>query len=102
MNEPKKSKRYIGKIKNTQSKTGTIFQKILLDNTNALKQDGTEDPYYKGTLLWLDKETGNTYQVKQLAIHVPQNGMHESAAKNGFIANITLDVEDTYSTTLIK
>lgn len=101
MNEPKKSKRYIGKVKNIPDKKGGSFQKILLDNPKAEKEDGSQDPFYKGALLWLDKETGKTYQIKQMAIGVPQNGMSESNQKNGFIANITIDLEDTYSTTLL-
>lgn len=89
--EQKKSdNRYIGKIKNITTQSGSTFQKILIENPNPQNADGTPCKYYKGALLWIDAD-GRQFQVKQLDIFVPQNGMGE-AGKHGFIANVTIDL----------
>ena len=92
----KADRRYLGKIKNITTQTGSVFQKILIENPNPQSEDGTPNKYYKGALLWIDAD-GRQFQVKQMDIFVPQNGMGE-AGKHGFVANIVIDLDKETST----
>ncbi len=93
--QKKNNKRYIGKIRNVNGNNGVI-QTIYFDNLEPQNADGTPNQFYKGTLLWLDDETGQKFLVKQLGITVPQKGMDPKLTKNGFSCYITLDVESDY------
>ncbi len=96
MSEPRvKKKRYIGKVRSTQTQYGEM-QKIYIDNIKPTKADGSADPYYKGALVWIDAETGKTVQVKQLSISVPRDGMNPSLVQKGYVAQISIDLEDKY------
>lgn len=100
MSEPrKKNRKYIGKVRNQDTKYG-VQQKVYLDNLNPLKEDGTEDPYYKGALVWVDHETGQMFQVKQLSISTPKDGMNPKLIEKGYVAQVSLDIEDPYETEL--
>lgn len=93
--QKKKNRKYIGKLRETQTQYGTM-QKIYMDNLNPVKEDGTADPYYKGALVWIDAETGQMYQVKQLSISTPKNGMNPALVQKGFTAQVSVDIEDSY------
>jgi hypothetical protein len=102
MSEAKKSnKKYIAKIQTYQTKFGPA-QKVMLNSPNAQNADGSENTFYNGTLLWLDKETGKYYQVKQMGIHVPKEGMKPAELAKGYSCNVTLDLEDEYQVTLLQ
>lgn len=88
-NNKNSGKRFIGKIKNYSGKSGT-FQKILINNVNAQNADGSVNQYWKGNLLWLDKETGKKFIVKRLSIH----GVGQRDAQNNFAASIALNLEE--------
>lgn len=96
MSEPrKKNRKYIGKVRNQETKYGTQ-QKIYMDNLSATKEDGSPDPYFKGALIWLDAETGQMYQIKQLSISVPKDGMNANLVAKGYVAQVSVDIEDPY------
>ncbi len=90
-NRPAKDLRFIAKIKNIITQTSS-FKKIIMDNIRATNPDGTPNPYYKGCLLWLDSTTGKYYQVKQMGISTPKDGM--KGAQFGYESNITIDLND--------
>jgi hypothetical protein len=96
MNEPKVStKRYIGKVKNQQTQFG-ILKKLVIDNPHANKKDGQPDPYNKGALIWIDRETGHQYQVLGLTCSVPRDGLNPKLVEAGFESNIVLDLASSY------
>lgn len=67
-----KDKRFIGKIIELESETdGSVYYKILIDNPNPTKADGTVDPWHKVTLILLDEVSGEYYQVLSAAIRNP-------------------------------
>lgn len=94
----KAADRYIGKVKQYDTKYGQA-QKIYLDNPNPSNPDGTPNTFYKGTLVWIDAETGKTFQIKQLGIMVPKDGMKPDLLQKGFTCNITVNIEDEYEVT---
>lgn len=95
-NERNPLKRWIGKVKNQITQNGS-FQKIWLDAISPTEKDGmTPNKFYKGNLVWFDQETGKRYLVKQLSIHVPQGGMKPDQIQKGYIANITLTLDNEY------
>lgn len=96
-----KRKRYIGKVRETQTQYG-VMHKIYMDNLTPEKADGTPDQYYRGNLLWMDAETGKYFRVNQLAVEVPRNGMPEAARAKGNISNIVIDIDDAYMVTPIE
>lgn len=101
MSENKKpNKRYIAKVKTTEGKYGPM-QTIYMDSLNFENKDGTPNKYYKGALIWADQETGKNYQVKQMSISVPKDGMSEENLKRGFSCFITLDIDDDYQVTVL-
>lgn len=101
MSEDKKRDRVtVAKIKNLQSKSGETFQKIYIDNLNPNNDDGTPNKYYRGALVWYDIN-GNAYQIKQMSISVPKNGMPQGLAKNGFVCYVNIDLEDQYDVTIL-
>lgn len=85
------SRRYVGKVKSQKGQYGD-FLKIWVDNPNPNNEDGSGNKYYKGSLIWLDAETGKKYLVKQLSVR----GVPESAAKSGFLQSISIDLDSTY------
>lgn len=91
----KSDKRFIGKIKNVETKYGTM-QKIHMESVSNQNPDGTPNQYYKGTLLWYDQQTGKTYQVKQMGFFVPRDGMSESQLQHGYTQHVTLNLQDKY------
>lgn len=98
--KPDAVRRWIGKVKNIVNKYGTS-QKIYLDAINSVNQDGTPNKFYKGALIWIDLETGKQYQVKQLSLHVPKDGMKPDQVQKGFVCNVTLNLADDYEVTEI-
>lgn len=93
MSEKKENpnRRYIGKVKSQQGQFGE-FQKIYIDNPNPSNQDGTANKYYRGSLLWLDAETGKKYLVKQLGVR----GVPKTAQERGFVSSISIDLDSDY------
>jgi hypothetical protein len=102
MSEQQKKYTYIGKLKSTTTSGGWVNQTIYMDNVNHVNKDGTENKYYKGTLLWLDKETGKTYQVKQMNLFVPKDGMSPSDSEKGFVSKVTIALNDTFQATVLE
>lgn len=98
---PPKRKRYIGKVRETQTQYG-VMHKIYMDNLSPVKADGTPDQYFRGNLLWADAETGKYYRVNQLGVEVPKNGMNEAAKAKGNISNIVINLDDEYMVTPIE
>ncbi len=94
------NRRYIGKIKSYNTKNG-VAQKIYMDNLNHQNQDGTPNKYYKGALIWADAVTGQNYQVKQMSIFVPKQGMDPALLEKGFSCFITLKLDDDYEVTVL-
>lgn len=93
-------KRYIGKIKQYNTQYG-VMEKIYLDNLNHENADGTPNKYYNGALIWADAKTGKNFQVKQMSITVPKNGMDPKLLEKGFTCYITLDLGDDYQVTVL-
>lgn len=94
MNEDKKqnpNRRFVGKVKSYQGNYGT-YQKIHIDNPNSENADGSANKYHKGSLLWLDKETGKLFVVKQFSV----KNVSESAKQNGFSNSIAIDLDSQY------
>ena len=83
--------RYIGKVKEIVGKYGP-FSTIYLDNTD------NDNSFNTGSLVWVDKETGKTYQVIQLSLQ----GVNERAAQNGFTNSIRIDLGNDRSCKEIK
>ena len=56
MTEFKKNekRRYVGKVKEMEGKYGK-FSNILIDNPDMASE------YSKGSLIWIDKESGNSF-----------------------------------------
>lgn len=99
-NEQKQNRRYIGKVRNTQTKNG-VMQKIYMDNLNHQNADGSANQYYKGALIWADAETGKNYHVKQMSFWVPKNGMTQENLNKGYTCFITLNLDDGYEVTVL-
>jgi len=99
--KPKRQTRYVAKVRNMSGSNGP-FQKIYAENSNPLNADGTPNKYFKGSLLWVDAETGKYYQVKQLSFFNPPQGMNPSQAEKGFASFITLDLENKYEVEELK
>lgn len=100
--QKKGNRRFIGKIKVNAGKNGSQFFKVMMDNPDALNTDGTPNKYHKGVLLWYDAQTGLSYQVKQMSLWVPQEGMKPQEAEKGFTSHVTLDLDDKYQTNQIQ
>lgn len=83
--------RYIAKIKEYATRNGNM-QKILLDSLTPVNQDGTENQYHQGELIWNDKQTGKMYLIKQLAIR----GASQKDAARGVVNSIAIDLNDPY------
>ena len=96
----KDSRRYLGKVKVYDTKYGQA-QKIYMDSLNHENADGTPNKYYKGALIWADAITGKNYQVKQMSIFVPKDGMDPALLAKGFSCFVTLDLNDDYQVTVL-
>ena len=90
-----KNVKYIGKVRNQQTQYGTM-QKIYLDNLNPTNADGTPNKYYDCVLILVDTKTGEQFQVQQLSISVPKNGMNPNLAEKGYVAQVSVDLNDSY------
>ncbi len=88
------NRRFLGKVKTQTGKYGD-FQKILIDNPTPANADGSENTYYKGSLIWLDSETGKKYLVKQISVR----GAPEAARQKGFHNSISIDLDSEYEVT---
>ena len=87
----KPNKTYIGKVKQMQGVHGA-FLKAMIDNPKPNKSDGTPDPYYKGSLIWIDGKTGRKYLVKGIAF----GGVGDQSKQNGFVYSLSIDYDDAY------
>jgi hypothetical protein len=85
------NRRYVAKVKKNSGQYGD-FLKILVDNPNPSNEDGSANPYYKGSLIWLDATTGKKYQVKSLSVR----GVPEASAAKGFLQSISIDLDSSY------
>lgn len=93
--QPKKNdRRWLGKLRQTQGQYGAMFN-IMMDNIKHTNDDGTANQYFKGMLVWCDAN-GKQYQVKQLGMSVPKDGMKPADAAKGYTAQITLDLESEF------
>jgi hypothetical protein len=90
-----KNKKYIAKIKTMNGQYG-VHQSIESSNVNPENDDGSPNKYHTGVLIFFDAETGNKYLVKQLKIEIPKDGMHPNLAKNGYTANVVIDLDNEY------
>jgi len=89
--ENKANRRFIGKVKTHQGQFGE-FQKILVDNPTPKNQDGSVNKYYRGSLVWLDHESGKKFLVKQLSFR----GVSEQAAEKGFTSSVSIDLDNDF------
>lgn len=101
-NESKKFLRYIAKVKgrsgkNQQGEEFTTYR-IEVDNVSPTNKDGTPNTYHKGVLVWVDNETGKTYQVKQLELR----GVSEADAARGNTNSVAIALEDSYAVNVIE
>ena len=85
------NRRFLGKVKNNEGQYGR-YQKILIDNPSPTKKDGSEDPYYKGSLIWIDNVTGKKYLVKQISLR----GVSQTLSQKGFVSSISIDLDNAY------
>ena len=74
------------------------IQKVLIDNPNPANEDGSANQYYKGSLLWLDAETGKKYLVKQISVR----GVPKNAQDKGFTSSISIDLDSAYEVQLLE
>lgn len=100
--EKTKNYRYLGKVKTKVFQDGGSAQSILMDNINHVNKDGTENQYYIGTLLWLDKKTGKTFRIKQMNLHIPRDGFKQSDLDRGVNANVVVDLENEYHVDIVE
>lgn len=96
----KPNRRYIGKVRNTTTKHGTM-QKIYMDNLEHVNKDGSPNKYYKGAMIWADAETGKNYHVKQMSFWIPREGMKAKDLEKGYTCFITLNLDDDYEVTIL-
>lgn len=94
------NKRYIGKMRATNTKYGVLY-KIYMDNLESTNKDGSANTYYKGALIWADAETGKNYHVKQMSLWIPKDGMKPDLVAKGYSHFITLNLDDEYEVTLL-
>ncbi len=87
----KPNKTFIGKVKEMTGAYGAFF-KAMIDNPKPNKADGTPDPYYKGSLIWIDGKTGKKYLVKGIAF----GGVNDQSRQNGFVYSLSIDYDDKY------
>lgn len=95
-NNTKPNKKYIGKVKEITGGPHGSFFKAMIDNPKPTKSDGAggaiPDPYYKGSLIWIDGQTGKKYLVKGIAF----GGVNDQSKQNGFIFSLAIDYDDSY------
>lgn len=99
-NDKYKMTRHVGKVKGMNTKYGTKYS-IHVDNFNPQNEDGTPNTYFKGSLVWFDAETGKSYQVKQMSMYVPRNGIPKKLQDMGYSQYVTLNLEDNYQVTIL-
>ena len=85
MTEKNKDRRYIGKVKEMDGKFGK-FSNIVIDNPDISNE------FSKGSLIWVDKETGDKFLVKSLALR----GIYEDALAKGFTNSVAIDLNNEY------
>lgn len=91
MSGKNENRRYIGKVQQVNGANG-LFQKILIDNPNPAKEDGTPNQYYKGSLLWCDAKTGKKFAVKQMSL----KGVSQDMLQKDFVSSIAIDLDNEY------
>lgn len=94
--------RTVGKVRTTTTQSGYTNQNILVENPNHVNKDGSENQYYKGSLVWYDKETGKAFKIKQLNLSVPKNGMPPNMLEKGFSCFVSLNLEDTFHVEIME
>jgi hypothetical protein len=99
-NDKYKMTRYVGKVKGMATQYGTRYS-IHIDNYNAQLKDGSPNTHFKGSLVWFDAETGKGYQVKQMSMFIPKNGMPPKLVEMGYSQYVTLNLEDDYQITVL-
>ena len=87
-----KINRYLAQVVKRTGKYGD-FLSVSVNNPSPVKKDGTPDPYHKGTLLWLDAETGKKYIVKQMFVGTPT----EAQAAHGTTNQLSIDLNNPYN-----
>lgn len=85
--------RTVGKLKMKQGQYGSFYE-IWCDATT--NKDGTPNTHATGMLTWIDIKTGTQYQIKQMKLFTPKNGMPDALAKQGFTAFVNIDLGDGY------
>lgn len=93
-------RRYLGKFQAKQTQYGAMYS-ILMDNYNHQNKDGTPNQYFAGALVWMDVKTNKQYQVKQMSLWVPKEGMKPELLQKGFTHFVTLNLEDDYQVTIV-
>lgn len=93
-------RRYLGKVRNQQTKYGTM-QKVYMDNLEATNKDGTPNKFYKGAMIWADAVTGKNYHVKQMSFWIPKEGMDPALLQKGYSCFVTLNLTDDYEVTVL-
>lgn len=99
-NDKKGNRRYIGKMRGTETKFGTMY-KIYMDNLNSQNTDGTPNKFYKGAMIWADAETGQNYHIKQMSLWIPKDGMDPGLVSKGYSHFITINLDDNYEVTIL-
>ena len=90
--------RFIGKVlqkKLINKSTNESFDKftVLLDNPEAFAEDGSQNKYYQGHLVWVDPETNTNYIVKSIDL----TGVGKDASERGFINSLKINLGNEYN-----
>lgn len=87
-----KNQRIIARVREQDGQYGK-FTKIQINNPSHLNKDGSANTFYKGTLLWIDAETGKKFVVKQLSV---KDVKSEKMAADGVVNILVLDLDSKY------
>ena len=79
------NRRYVGKVKEMEGKYGK-FANLLIDNPDMSSE------YSKGSLIWIDKETGKKFLVKSFNI----NAAPDFLLEKGFTQSVVLNLDNEY------
>lgn len=95
--------RYIGKVKNSDlvnKSTGESFSKqsLLISNPDSVDKNGANNPFYKGSLLWFDTQTGKYYKIKRIDFA----GVSQRDQENGFAHSLKIDLDNPYNVEELK
>ena len=78
-------RRYLGKIMSKDGPYGS-YKSISMDN------HAPDNPRNEGALVWVDKKTGQSYQVKSISI----KGVSDASKERGWENSIAIDLENSY------